>query len=65
MGGRRLRRLALWADTSSMHWLILLVPIAAALLLHNPRLNTTLLAVFARALALAGTQKDDRTSEPA
>lgn len=48
-----------------MHWLIVLVPLAAAFLLHNPTLNTALLTVLARGLALVGSQKDESTSDAA
>ncbi len=65
MRGPLLRTTKLEADTETVHWLILLVPLAATFLLHNPTLNTALLTVLARALAMAGKQEDERTSEPA
>lgn len=63
--GRALRRPRPTTDTELMHWLIVLVPLAAAFLLHNPTLNTALLTVLARGLALVGSQKDESTSDAA
>ena len=63
--GTQLRSSTTKADTYAMQWLILLVPVAAALMLHNPRLNAALLGVFAKALALVGSQEDKGGSEPA